>query len=197
MKKNESNYQTQNTINQFSQQQYNNNILLQENNILKNKINELELTINDLRNQLSQEQNKNKELNNIINNLKSQIKNQKNIQSINQNNNENYFNAEINKLYKEIIDLNKKLKRYPINLEENEKLMSIIFTSVDQNTHYSLICKNTDTIHKLEAELYKEYPDYTISDNYFLCKGKIINKFHTFEMNNIKNGDVIILNQKE
>ena len=197
MKKNESNYQTQNTINQFSQQQYNNNILLQENNILKNKINELELTINDLRNQLSQEQNKNKELNNIINNLKSQIKNQKNIQSINQNNNENYFNAEINKLYKEINNLNKKLKRYPINLEENEKLMSIIFTSVDQNTHYSLICKNTDTIHKLEAELYKEYPDYTVSDNYFLCKGKIINKFHTFEMNNIKNGDVIILNQKE
>lgn len=55
MKKNESNYQTQNTINQFSQQQYNNNILLQENNILKNKINELELTINNLRNQLSQE----------------------------------------------------------------------------------------------------------------------------------------------
>ena len=197
MKKNESNYQTQNTINQFYQQQYNNNILLQENNILKNKINELELTINDLRNQLSQEQNKNKELNNIINNLKSQIKNQNNIQSIDQNNNENYFNAEINKLYKEINDLNKKLKRYPINLEENEKLMSIIFTSVDQNTHYSLICKNTDTIHKLEAELYKEYPDYTISDNYFLCKGKIINKFHTFEMNNIKNGDVIILNQKE
>ena len=177
--------------------QCNNNILLQENNILKNKINELELTINDLRNQLSQEQNKNKELNNIINNLKSQIKNQKNIQSINQNNNENYFNAEINKLYKEINDLNKKLKRYPINLEENEKLMSIIFTSVDQNTHYSLICKNTDTINKLEAELYKEYPDYTETENYFLCKGKIINKFHTFEMNNIKNGDVIILNQKE
>ena len=197
MKKNESNYQTQNTINQFSQQQYNNNILLQENNILKNKINELELTINDLRNQLSQEQNKNKELNNIINNLKSQIKNQKNIQSINQNNNENYFNAEINKLYKEIIDLNKKLKRYPINLEENEKLISIIFTSVDQNTHYSLICKNTDTINKLETELYTEYPDYIETENYFLCKGKIINKFHTFEMNNIKNGDVIILNQKE
>ena len=197
MKKNESNYQTQNTINQFYQQKYNNNILLQENNILKNKINELELTINDLRNQLSQEQNKNKELNNIINNLKSQIKNQNNIQNINQNNNENYFNAEINKLYKEINNLNKKLKRYPINLEENEKLMSIIFTSVDQNTHYSLICKNTDTIHKLETELYKEYPDYTETENYFLCKGKIINKFHTFEMNNIKNGDVIILNQKE
>ena len=75
--------------------------------------------------------------------------------------------------------------------------MSIIFTSVDQNTHYSLICKNTDTINKLEAELYKEYPDYTETENYFLCKGKIINKFHTFEMNNIKNGDVIILNQKE
>ena len=99
------------------------------------------------------------------------------------------------KLYKALYDLNEKLKRYPCILEENEKLISIIFTSVDQKIHYSLVCKNTDTINKLEAELYKEYPEFSEADNYFMCKGNILNKFKTFEINKIKNGDVIILNQ--
>ena len=98
-------------------------------------------------------------------------------------------------MYKEIYDLNEKLKRYPFILEENEKLMSIIFTSVDQTLNYSLVCKNTDTINKLEAELYKEFPKFSESENYFICKGNIINKFKTFESNKIKNGDLIILNE--
>ena len=59
-----------------------------------------------------------------------------------------------------------------------------------------MICKNTDTIHDLEKELYKEYPNYSTSDNFFLSKGKIINRFQSFESNGIKNGDVILLNQK-
>jgi molybdopterin converting factor small subunit len=99
-------------------------------------------------------------------------------------------------LYNERDELNKKLKKYPYILEENEKLISIIFTSVDQKAHYSMICKNTSNIHDLEEELYKEYPDFSHSENYFLCKGKIINKFQSFESNGIKNGDVVILNQK-
>ena len=128
----------------------------------------------------------------MINNLKSQLNNNQNIP-----NNINYNNQKINQLYKRIDELNKKLKRYTINLEENEELMSIIFTSVDQNAHYSIVCKNTDTIHKLEEELYKEYPEYRVTDNYFLCKGQIIDKFDSFEMNHIKNGDTIILNKKD
>ena len=99
-------------------------------------------------------------------------------------------------LYNKIEDLNEKLKRAPYILEENEKLISVIFTSTDQTAHYSMICKNTDTIHDLEKDLYKEYPDFSMTENYFLCKGKVINKFQTFESKKIKNGDVIILNQK-
>ena len=195
MNKNISQNQVQNSTNQNSQEHSNNNKLIQDN--LKNKIKDLESIINNLKNQLSQEQKKINDLKKIINDLKSQINNHNNIHNSNQNNNQNELNIKINKLYDEINNLNKKLKRYPINLEENEKLISIIFSSVDQNTHYSLICKNTHTINNLEGELYKEYPDYCYSENYFLCKGKILNKFHTFEMNNIKNGDVIILNEKE
>ena len=75
--------------------------------------------------------------------------------------------------------------------------MSVIFTSVDQTAHYSIVCKNTDTIHKLEEELYKEYREFSTTENYFLCKRKMINKFDSFDMNYIKNEDTIILNKRE
>ena len=97
-----------------------------------------------------------------------------------------------------INDLNEKLKRFPFILEKNEKLMSIIFSSVDQKINYSVVCKNTDNIHKIEEELYKEYPNLLENKYYiFLCKGKIINRYQTFESNHIKNGDTIIMNSNE
>ena len=111
---------------------------------------------------------------------------------------------EIVRLYKKIeglnekIDeLNAKLKRYPFSLEEGEKIMTIVFTSVNQKINYSMICKNTDTINKLEEKLYEEYPNLSESENYFLCKGKVLNKFQSFEKNHIKNGDIILLNQND
>ena len=107
------------------------------------------------------------------------------------------MHIKINELYQKIEDLQEKLKRFPFLLEKNEKLMSIIFSSVEQKMHYSMICKNTDNIYKLEGELYKEYPQYSETVNYFMGKGKLLNKFHTFESNNIKNGDVIIVNQRD
>ena len=60
-----------------------------------------------------------------------------------------------------------------------------------------MICKNTFIINDLEKELYKEYPEISETENYFMCKGNIINKFKTLESNHIKDGDVLILNQKE
>ena len=136
-------------------------------------------------------------------NLKNQIQQLNN--KINFQNNNNYqiissnsnTYLEMNNLYKQINELNEKLKRYPFVLEKGERIMSVIFSSVDQNIHYSIVCKNTDKINKLEEELYKEYPQFSETDNYFMCKGKVINKFHTFESNNIKNGDVIVVNQRE
>ena len=103
----------------------------------------------------------------------------------------------MNELYEKISDLQEKLNRFPFTLEKNEKLISIIFSSVGQNIHYSIVCKSTDDINKLERELYREYLQFSETDNYFMCKGKLINKFHTFESNHIKNGDVILVNQRD
>ena len=68
---------------------------------------------------------------------------------------------------------------------------------MDQKVHHPMICKNTDTINKLEDKLYKDYPDLSERENYFLCKGTVLNKFTSFEKNKIKNGDIIVLSQND
>ncbi len=77
------------------------------------------------------------------------------------------LNEKIINLYEElkikeqkIEKLEKALKRYPIELSENEKLMSIIINSSDEKIQYSIICKNTDKFIKIEGILYNEYPQY-------------------------------------
>lgn len=77
------------------------------------------------------------------------------------------LNEKIINLYEElkikeqkIEKLEKALKRYPIELSENEKLMSIIINSSDEKIQYSIICKNTDKFIKIEEILYNEYPQY-------------------------------------
>ena len=187
-----------------------------ENLNLKNEIDKLNIIFNRVSNQINSQKKENLNLTNIIEKLNNQINSQKkenlnlkneieklnnqinsqnNIQIIPNNSNSTYL--EMNNLYKQIIELNEKLKRYPFILEKGEKIMSVIFSSVNQNIHYSIVCKNTDTIHNLEGELYKEYPQFTETDNFFMCKGKVLNKFHAFDSNNIKNGDVIVVNQRE
>ena len=159
------------------------NILSRENSELKHKNEELKLIINKKEKENSLLKGKIEELNSKINN------------QINPNNSNNQ--NKMLELYEKIEILQEKLKRFPFILEKDEKLMSIIFCSVDQKIHYSLICKNTDKIHNIEAELYKEYPKLIDTDNYFMCKGKALNKFDTFKSDNIKNGDVIVVNQRE
>ena len=116
--------------------------------------------------------------------------------NIQNNSNDKLINL-LSKKEEQINELKEIIKRYPFILEKNERLMSIIFYSVDQKVHYPMICKNTDTIHKLEGKLYEEYPNLTERENYFLCKGGLINKFQSFEKMKIKNGDIIVLNQND
>ena len=114
-----------------------------------------------------------------------------------QNNSNDILIKLINEKENIIKELKEKIQRYPFVLERNEKIMSIIFSSVNQKVNYSLVCKNTDTINKLEAKLYEEYPNLSERENYFLCKGRLLNKFQSFEQNHIKNGETILLNQND
>ena len=176
-----------------------------KNKILQDTINKLNNTIN----QLKQEHNtdiqkykkelkvyvdKNEILNNQIKKLSLDNTNLK--EEIKKNNTQNNSD-DIVSLYKRIDDLNKKLSRYPFVLEEGEKILSVIFRSVSQKVNYSMVCKNTDSIYKLEGELYKTFPELSETNNYFLCKGTVVNRFKKFEELKFKNGDIIIINQQE
>ena len=96
------------------------------------------------------------------------------------------------------IELKEKLARYPFELLPGERMMSIIFSSLTQNVHYSVICKNTDIFVNVELKLYKDYPEYKKGEkNFFTVNGNKIDKYKTLEENGIKNSDVILINIKD
>ena len=185
-----------NELTKLSEEKNKNNILSKEILDLNNKMEESNKKINILNNQLIDEKNKNNILLTDNSNYKNKVE-ELNSKINKQNNNQKIIPDDIIKLYKKIDDLNEKLKRFPFILEENEKLISIVISSINRRINFSMICKNTFTINDLEKELYKEYPEISETENYFMCKGNIINKFKTFESNHIKDGDILILNQKE
>jgi len=124
------------------------------------------------------------------------------------NDKENEINK-LNEKIKELSNLNienkKKLKLkekelkdlkslIPFEIFQGEKLMTIIFTSFDENIHCSFICKNTDKFNKLENLLRDQYPEYLKEDDYyFISNNNKIMRNITLEENHIKNNDIIIL----
>ena len=95
---------------------------------------------------------------------------------------------------KEIKELKTKLSRLPFSLSEGENLISIIFTSIDENVKYSIVCKDTDEFNKIELKLLEHYPSYSETENIFTANGNLINKFKNLKENNIHGNDVIIIN---
>ena len=117
--------------------------------------------------------------------------------SININEDKNISNLDkdinIKQLYKDIDELKNKLTLYPIELSKGEKLISVIFSSPNENMLYSIICKNTEKFSKLEEKLYKDYPVYSFFDIYFMINGNRVDKMKTLDENEIKNNNIIIL----
>ena len=185
---------------QYSKENLNNKITLLENELKKmkdlnkeliNKNKKLEKEIIDLKN-------KNLEYEKIINEQKTTIENF--------NKNLSLFDGKKNNVEKEILELVKELRNkekeiqslksaFPFEIKQGEKLMSVIFISADQKIHHSFICKNTDMFINIEKSLYDIYPEYRESENYFLLRGVKINKYKSLENNNIKDSDIITLNQ--
>ena len=95
----------------------------------------------------------------------------------------------------EIKKLKESLSRYPFELQKGEKIMSVIFTSIDQKVNCSIICKNTDYFSEIVNLLYKKYPEYRKNDCFFLYASKKIKEYLTLEELKINDGAVIILNE--
>ena len=84
-----------------------------------------------------------------------------------------------------------------INLDSKlykmEDIISVNFTSTDQKINFSLPCAKNDIFAVVEEKLYKVYPEYRETNNFFLQKGKTILRFKTLNENNINPGFPILL----
>lgn len=148
-------------------------------NMSNNNINDSN-KINKLEKLLKEEKSENVELNKKINEL------------------ETILNMQIDKnsqLSKKIKELEAKLSRYPFELLEGEKIMSVMVHSVSLNIYTSLICKNTDLFMNLEIKLYEEFPNAKRKNNYFTVKGQLVDRYKSLQENNIKENDVILLQE--
>jgi chromosome segregation ATPase len=165
----------------------------------KNKNKKLE---NELKEKNKKIENLEKEVKQLKNELEKQIKINKDcedkiaLSKITFDSKDETYKALLEK-DKEIKALKEKMKRFPFELNENEKLISIIFTNSTQEFHYSIICKNTEIFTVLEAKLYEKFPQYGETANYFIANGNKVIGHKTLEDNNIKDSNIIILYQFE
>ena len=175
-------------MNQLNEEKNKNKKLLEDLNKEKKNVNEL----ND----------KIKKYEELIKSKNKEIKELKKFNdSININEDKNISNLDkdiiIKKLQKDIDELKNKLSLYPFELSKGEKLISVIISSSDENILYSIICKNTEKFSKLEEKLYKDNPEYSNFDNYFMINGNRVDKMKTLDENKIKNGSVIFLKKNK
>ena len=177
--------------------------LMEELSKIKNFISEKEIMINDektknqklkeelmdYKNKINEEKKKLEELNNKIKNYQDII--------VNEQKDEKMLKLfdDLELKDNEIKKLNEMKSRFPFELLENEKLMTVIIQTGAQDIHYAIICKNTQKFTEIEHKLYEEYPEYLESENYFLFSSRKINKYKTLEENTIKNIDLIILSK--
>ena len=75
----------------------------------------------------------------------------------------------------------------------SSKIRTITIQSADTQLNANLKCTGNQTFSEIEANLYKLYPQYKETNNIFLCKGSVVERFKTIDENGIKNGDVIML----
>ena len=87
----------------------------------------------------------------------------------------------------EILDLNN------LELDKEEKWISVNFTTIDEKMHYSIICKKTDKFSKIEEQFYKDNPKYNKNEHHFMNGNKIIDNSKTLDDNDIHNNSIIII----
>ena len=146
----------------------------------------------------------------IIKNLELKIKDLENLLKISKNQHEEKMKILKEAHLNEKKKLEEEHKKYQEKLEEErktiseknlsqlykmEEIMSINFTSSDQKINYSLPCVENSIFAEIEEKLYKVYPEYRETNNYFLHEGKTILRFKTLKENKIKPGLPIMLIQ--
>jgi len=154
------------------------------NNNLNLNIKKLEIEIKDKEKELNEEKRQKNDLINKINNIN------------NTSQNSNMFEF-IKKIQEEKENEIKEFKKIlPFEYTKGEKILIITFLSINEDIHFSMLCKNTDEFYKLEIMFYNKYPEYKKCNNIFLIRSKEIDKFNNLDSNDIRDNDIIIVKQK-
>ena len=162
-----------------------------ENDLLKTENNQLRAENTQLKNEKRQLSEKIQNLEKDINNYNQRITN---------------FDCDLNKYKEEINSLNKiilkkdnEIEDLKLNklsdLEKDENLMVIIFTTLEEKFYYPIICRKTDIFNTIENKLYEKYPAYKESKNLFKANGINVINAKSLEENNIGNNDIVTLNE--
>ena len=158
------------------------------NNNLNLNLKKLEIEIKDKEKEINEEKMRNNDLTKKINNISN---------TSSQNNNIFEF---INKLEEEKQKKENEIKELkeilPFEYTKGEKILIITFLSVNEDIHYSMICKNTDDFYRLEIMFYNKYPEYKKGNNIFSIHGKEIDRYNNLESNNISDNDIIVVKQE-
>jgi len=91
-------------------------------------------------------------------------------------------------------ELKAKLSRFPFELEEGEKMMTIIITSPDKKIIKSMICKNTDVFNDLEKKIYQNNDEVLEKGNQLTINENSIDKNGSLESNKVNDNDIIVIN---
>jgi len=153
----------------------------------------------ELLNQLNEEKNKNKYLIEQLRNEQKKVKELNNKIKLYENNSNikkiKELEETINSLNSKINNLNYNIDKDKItSIKSGEEIIALFFTSINQVVHRPISCKNTDTFVRIEEKIYNEYPQYKDYNTYLTVNGKVIKRFKTLEENNIKDGNIIIIN---
>ena len=159
--------------------------------------------IDNLRRELKDEKEKNKKLQDTINNLNNTI-NQLKQEHYTEINKLTEKNKELEKLLeeknKEINDYIFKLSNSSnneqlISVKTGDKIIAVLFmTQGSQDIfNYTMACKTSDLFVRLEERLYHDFPKYRNYETFFMVNTRRIFRFKTLEENKIKNNNIISL----
>ena len=83
------------------------------------------------------------------------------------------------------------------NKNGEEEPFYVIFMSIDFEIYYPIESKKNDLISRLEEEFCKKYEEFKEYNFNLTVNGKKIRRYKTIEENEIKNGDIILINLVE
>ena len=138
-------------------------------NEAKKIIEQQKLTIIDLQNKLNSN-------NNIINNYQN---------IINQN------NIELNNLRLQLNNIS--IKNNNTNTIGKNETVVVNFILSDKNANYAIAAEKNNIFAEIEEKLYKQYPQFRETNNFFIANGAPILRFKTIGQNNIMSGTPVTL----